>query len=104
MLDKYISQLIQKFASRTVTEHLLNGNMDAAIVSKESFNLDENRVRGAFASYYVKNNMSGDAKVLEDELFELVRDKKLKPWAIDRFRPGIQIKPIFNIDIDIEFF
>ena len=35
--------LIQMFASRTVTEHLVNNNYDAAMLSRETFNLDENR-------------------------------------------------------------
>jgi len=78
-------ELIRRFASRTVTEHLLKNDYDAAVVSKETFNLGDDKVGAAFANYFIKNGMSGNARMLEEEMIQNIRDKKIHPKVADAY-------------------
>ena len=53
--------------------------------SKETFNLDDDKVRSAFGNYFIKNGMSGNARMLEEEMFQKIRDKKIKPYAASTY-------------------
>ena len=53
--------------------------------SKETFNLGDDQVRSAFGSYFIKNGMSGNARMLEEEMIQNIRDKKIKPSAADNY-------------------
>ena len=53
--------------------------------SKETFNLGDDKVRSAFGNYFIKNGMSGNARMLEEEMIQNIRDKKIKPSVADNY-------------------
>ena len=53
--------------------------------SKETFNLGDDKVRSAFGSYFIKNGMSGNARMLEEEMIQNIRDKKIKPREANKY-------------------
>ena len=65
--------------------------------SKETFNLGDDKVRSAFGSYFIKNGMSGNARMLEEEMIQNIRDKKIKfseadKYALSAFFAAAQVK------------
>ena len=55
---------------------------------KETFNLGDDKVRSAFGSYFIKNGMSGNARMLEEEMIQNYRDKKIKAGEVDKYAMG----------------
>ena len=56
--------------------------------SKETFNLGDDKVRSAFGSYFIKNGMSGNARMLGEEMIQNIRDKKIKPLEANKYAMG----------------
>ena len=53
--------------------------------SKETFNLGDDKVGPAFGSYFIRQGMSGNARVLQEEQIQNIRDKKISPRLGDNF-------------------
>ena len=56
--------------------------------SKETFNLGDDSVRAPFGSYFIRNGMSGNARMLEEEMIQNYRDKKIKAGEVDKYAMG----------------
>ena len=53
--------------------------------SKETFNLGDDKVGSAFGSYFIKNGMSGNARMLQEEMSQSVRETKMNPRVLSVF-------------------
>ena len=53
--------------------------------SKETFNLGDDSVRAPFGSYFIRNGMSGNARMLEEEMIQNYRDKKISISQTDKY-------------------